>query len=99
MGARITQDVVLESGRGLHKPAWNSSSLQQEQAIDRIGKELPVFAFIKTSNAIYSRAKIIHENREELRVSYAIINRKGGMETKTDIVPKWQIRTLRVYSN
>jgi len=99
MATRISQNVQMNSSRGLQSPAWSSTSLQQEQAISNIGKALPVFAFIKTSNAVYSRAKIIHENRDELRISYLSINKKGGRETKTDIIPKWQIRTIRLYTN
>jgi len=103
-----TANVVMDDKRCLNIPAWNAGSLQAEgwpktdpilRTFLPLNLKLPVFAHIRTNRATYSRAKIIHENRDELRIVYTTINRKGGRENKTDVIDKRDVRTLRVYSN
>jgi hypothetical protein len=87
----------LEVGRKVEVDGIDSNALPENKEVETVPVILPVFALIRTARAIYTRAKIVHESREELHVSYITINRKGGRELKTDKIEKRDIRTLRIY--
>lgn len=79
--------------------AWDEFDLES-QGIDvplAVPVKLPRYALIRTTRATYARAKIIHESRNEIRVSYITVNRKGARETKTDVIDKRNIRTIRLF--
>ena len=102
--------VTFDDSRTLNKPAWTTSSLNQEGPIHSLGTRiegtdeviepiaLPAFALIRTTRAIYDRVKIIRETRDKFRITYRTINRRGIPEVQTEDIEKQNIRTFRLYS-
>ena len=96
---------------GVNKPAWSSSTLTVEEEVYPLGAriegtedvieplKLPVFAHIRTIRAIFDRVKIIHETRDDFRITYKTINRRGIPEVQTETVRKQDIRVFRLYSD
>jgi len=63
------------------------------------GLQLPVYALIRTTRAVYARAQIIHESRQDFQIVYTVLSKKKTSDKRSETIEKKDIRTFRILQN